>query len=102
LTSVSPSNSLNSKAQENEVALERVAGTKYYIAPEIVRNSKFTKACDIWSLGVIMYILLTGSFPIGGETSEEFFANVLVYDGPLWDSISKEAKDLLSKMLESE
>eukprot|EP00826_Nyctotherus_ovalis_P009644 TRINITY_DN12549_c0_g1_i17.p1 TRINITY_DN12549_c0_g1~~TRINITY_DN12549_c0_g1_i17.p1 ORF type:complete len:465 (-),score=107.05 TRINITY_DN12549_c0_g1_i17:44-1438(-) len=91
--------------RENEHSTDRVAGTRFYIAPEIVRSSTYTKACDIWSLGVIMYIILTGNFPIGGKTNEEFFANVLVYNGPsfdnsAWKNVSAEAKDLVAKMLE--
>jgi len=91
--------------QENSYSLETIAGTKYYIAPEVVKDSVFTKACDIWSLGIIMHLLFTGYFPVGGNTSSEFYAKLLEYKGPrfvgdIWTSISKEAKDLLSKMLD--
>ena len=50
-------------------------GTPYYIAPEVLRK-KYNQKCDIWSLGVIMYVLFCGYPPFGGKTAEEIFENV--------------------------
>lgn len=93
--------------QAGGYSFEAMVGTKYYIAPEVVRNSTFTSACDIWSLGIIMHLLLTGYLPVGGTTSDQFCTRLLEYKGPrfieeMWTSISKEAKDLLSKMLDTD
>jgi len=86
-------------------SLERLAGTRHYIAPEVIKEGKYTKACDIWSLGVILHMLLSGYFPIGGSTVEETFKMTLEFKEPnfradLWKGVSNEAKDLLKKMMD--
>ena len=55
------------------------SGTPFYIAPEIV-ESNFTAASDIWSLGVVMYICLTGKLPFTGNSTQKIFDNVLNKD----------------------
>ena len=77
-------------------------GTVYYIAPEVIQG-RCTAKCDVWSLGVIMYILLSGKVPFNGKTDEEIFASILAgnffFSDPIWETISEEAKDLIFKML---
>lgn len=76
-------------------------GTPMYMAPEVVKG-KYNEKCDLWSCGIIMYILLMGGPPFDG-TDEEIFkwlrAPNIPLTGPYWDQISIEAKDLLSKLL---
>ena len=86
---------------------ESIVGTSSYIAPEIYVDGIFTKACDIWSLGVIMHVMLSGYVPIGGETLEEISERIQRYSGPKftsknWSNISEEAKDLLKRMLDTD
>ena len=50
---------------ENTFSLDNMAGTRYYLAPEIVKESTFTKACDIWSLGFIVHCVLSVFLPCG-------------------------------------
>jgi len=50
----------------NAKMLEFPIGTSYYIAPEILSLS-YNQKCDIWSIGVILYLLLSGKFPFDGE-----------------------------------
>ena len=70
-------------------------GTSYYIAPEVLKN-KYDERCDVWSIGIILYILLCDNPPFNGETDEEITKSVLVGDykfhDPIWRSISEEAK----------
>ena len=83
--------------------LHEVDGTSYYIAPEVL-NGDYDEKCDIWSCGVILYILLCGYPPFDGEKDEDIYKQVLTgkYDFPKeeWDHVSKEAKTLIKKMIE--
>lgn len=93
--------------KENTQTSEQIVGTAYYIAPEIIREEKFTKAGDIWSLGVILHILLTGYVPIGGNTFEQIKEEIrayngLVFDYEKWEGVSSDAKDLVRKMLNAD
>jgi len=82
--------------------LSKKVGSIYYIAPETLRGD-YTLKCDIWSLGVIMYILLSGTAPFNASNNKKIMEAILKGDfdfpKPLWDNISDEAKDLINKML---
>ena len=78
-------------------------GSSYYIAPEVLSRN-YTEKCDLWSCGVIMYILLTGRPPFGGNNDQEILARIKrgKYDLSKypWGVISQEAKDLIKCLLE--
>ena len=78
-------------------------GTPYYIAPEVL-NERYDEKCDVWSVGVIIYILLCGYPPFTGRNENEILKSVkkgvLDFDPEDWNYISIEAKCLIQKMLE--
>jgi calcium-dependent protein kinase len=80
-------------------------GTAYYMAPEII-NQKYDEKCDVWSCGVIMYILLCGYPPFYGIDSdddsailESIIKGKFSMEGREWEKVSKEGKNLIKKML---
>ncbi|KAL1196367.1 Calcium-dependent protein kinase 22 [Cardamine amara subsp. amara] len=75
---------------------ESFVGSKYYIAPEVLGGS-YGKEIDIWSAGVILFILLSGAPPF--DTYDEIKEGKLDFDSQPWPSISLSAKDLIEKML---
>jgi len=82
-----------------------IVGTPFYVAPEVLRG-EYDKSCDIWSLGIILYIFLSGYPPFDGDNNLEIFKNVMQqeisFKGEHWENISAEACDLISKMLEKD
>ena len=83
--------------------MHTVVGTAYYIAPEVLEGN-YTKACDVWSLGTILFMMLAGKCPFGGQSDEEIQENVvngrLKFNKKDWSNISPDAVDLLQKMIE--
>ena len=79
-----------------------IAGTPYYISPEILKSVKSSKS-DIWSIGVIMFTLLSGRLPFVSDHNETVFHKAIKGDfdfsSTIWDTISEEAKDLIRRMI---
>ncbi|KAG2678065.1 hypothetical protein I3843_12G128900 [Carya illinoinensis] len=79
-----------------------IVGSAYYVAPEVLRR-RYGKEIDIWSAGVILYILLSGVPPFWAETEKGIFDAILQgeidFESKPWPSISSAAKDLVRKML---
>lgn len=92
---------LAKKVGANEV-MNAPNGTPYYIAPEVLKGS-YTTTCDNWSMGIVLYIMLSGKPPFGGKTNKEIIDNVLrgelQFTNPVWENISDQAKDLISQLL---
>lgn len=88
---------------EKNSKLTLKVGSPYYIAPEVLARN-YNEKCDIWSCGVILYVLLVGYPPFTGNSTEDLLLNVkkgkYSMDGIYWKNVSSEAKDLVSKMLE--
>ena len=78
-------------------------GTPGYVAPEILNGVAYDEKCDMWSLGVILYILLCGFPPFFHDNKVKLFAKIKCadYDYPpsFWDEVSGEAKNLIDSLL---
>ncbi len=88
--------------EKNKVE-RKIIGSSYYIAPEVLSKS-YNEKCDLWSCGVIMYILLSSSPPFNGRNDNEIIENIKkgYYDleSSIWQKISNEAKHLIKNLLE--
>ena|SRR3989338_599803 len=94
-----------SKVVGPDVAMQTACGTPIYVAPEVLEGSEYTEAVDLWSVGVIMYILLCGFPPFFDEDEnmgalfEQIMAGDFDFPSPYWDNISDDAMDLIEKLL---
>jgi len=83
--------------------LKTSCGTPDYVAPEVLRGTNYDNSVDVWSVGVITYILLCGFPPFYGNNDQQIFNKILKceYDfpSPDWDNISEEAKEFISALL---
>ena len=79
-------------------------GTPEFVAPEVMGGTGYSMACDIWSLGVMMYIMLCGYLPFNGSNITELFeliaTSTINFPAEEWDVISEEAKDCNKAMLQ--
>uniref|UniRef100_A0A8C6LAF4 6-phosphofructo-2-kinase/fructose-2,6-biphosphatase 4 n=6 Tax=Nothobranchius TaxID=28779 RepID=A0A8C6LAF4_NOTFU len=84
--------------------------TPYYVAPEVLGPEKYDKSCDMWSLGVIMYILLCGFPPFYSNTGQAISPGMkrrirmgqYEFPNPEWSEVSQEAKDLIQQLLKTD
>ena len=78
-------------------------GTPYYIAPEVLKES-YNEKCDVWSIGVIFYLLLLGQAPFDGEDDDTICQKIISeeidYEKSSIKALSKEAVDFMKKLLE--
>jgi len=92
-----------SKVYNSNTKMNQKFGTPYYIAPEVLRR-RYTEKCDIWSCGVILYILLCGYPPFNGENDKIIMDKVAAgkydFSHNEWNDVSDEAKKLIKKLME--
>jgi serine/threonine protein kinase len=78
-------------------------GTLGYVAPEVLKKSPYTFSCDVWSIGCILYALLSGSLPFDHNNQKELIRmtmeDQLKFDLPIWDKVSSQGKNLISDLL---
>jgi len=88
-----------------EPPMSTVVGTPYYIAPEVLKG-RYDKSCDLWSMGVISYILLCGYPPFNGANNDGVHAAVqrgrYRFPSAEWSGTSREAKDFIRRLLQKD
>ena len=71
--------------------LTALVGSPFYVAPEVL-NAQYGKECDLWSLGIMMFTMIAGTYPFYGRTNQELFNAIKLgkfkFDEKLWGNIS--------------
>jgi calcium/calmodulin-dependent protein kinase I len=93
------------KIWSGDMLVKTACGSPNYVAPEVLLNDMhgYSFACDMWSVGVVLYVLLCGFCPFFDECTPALFASITSgnysFPSPPWDSISEDAKDLVRRLL---
>ncbi|XP_028409605.1 serine/threonine-protein kinase D3-like isoform X2 [Dendronephthya gigantea] len=79
-----------------------VVGTPAYLAPEVLRNRGYNRSIDMWSVGVIIYVSLSGTFPFNEEEeiADQIKNAAFMYPSDPWQEVSKEGIDLINRLLQ--
>lgn len=91
-----------SRKLKNGQKIGKILGTAYYVAPEVIEE-EFDNKADIWSLGIILYIMLTKKIPFNGKNDRGIIKNIRngknIFQRPEFTNLSADAQDLLKEML---
>ena len=78
-------------------------GTLGYVAPEVLKKQPYTFSCDIWSIGCVLYALLSGTLPFDHSDQKELIRRTmddpLQFDSSAWEAVGKDCKSLISELL---
>jgi serine/threonine protein kinase len=89
---------------EGDAMMMTTCGTPGYCAPEILMFKPYDHRCDFWSLGVVMFVMLSGMPPFFHKDKFRLFELIknasYTFDDPAWEQVSTEAKELISLLLQ--
>lgn len=87
---------------ESGVSLNSVVGSPYYVSPEVL-DGKYDEKCDVWSIGILCFVLLTGNPPFYSSDRNELYHKIREeepdYNNSRWNKVSVEAKKLIKSLL---
>ncbi|KAL7476482.1 hypothetical protein ACHAW6_002338 [Cyclotella cf. meneghiniana] len=93
------------RAERGEPPMSTIVGTPYYISPDVLRKS-YDKSTDLWSVGVISYILLCGYPPFNGASNTEVYSAVrrglYYFPSADWKHVSSSARDFVVRLLQTD
>ena len=93
------------RLREDE-CIKKMAGTIGFMAPEVIKDEPADFKSDVWSLGIILYALISSGVPFCGEnrdkTAENIISQQLTFHREVWQTISDPCKDLLIRMLDKD
>mmetsp|Transcript_31677 Transcript_31677/g.54022 ORF Transcript_31677/g.54022 Transcript_31677/m.54022 type:complete len:342 (+) Transcript_31677:168-1193(+) len=88
--------------QQNEGSMTNQVGSPFYMSPSVLQG-KYDRTCDLWSIGVVAYILLCGYPPFNGQSDQEVCESILqgnlVFEKKVWGNLSNESRDFVSMLL---
>lgn len=93
---------LAKKSERSLGTYSTMVGTPFYLAPEVI-DGNYGNSCDIWSLGIVLHVMLSGYMPFSGANTDEILKNVkggkLNLTGPIWSKVSPQGKDFVQVLL---
>ncbi|OMJ95960.1 hypothetical protein SteCoe_514 [Stentor coeruleus] len=93
---------LSRKFGKQKDSMNSIVGTPYYVAPEVIKGN-YGEKCDLWSCGVIMYMLLSGKMPFYGWDNHDLINQIcntqISFRDKTWIGVTDEAKDLITKLM---
>lgn len=83
-----------------KIQTDLVTGTPGYMAPEVYTDTTYYPATDVWSLGVVFYIMLSGMMPFNSKQKDRIIQGIFTFPDEFFSTVSSEAKDLITRMFE--
>jgi len=94
---------LSDQLSSTKTSFHEACGTPMYLAPEVASRVPYGTSCDVWSAGVVLFMLLSGDFPFQGDSVSELVKKIrqsqLRFTDPVWEITSSGAKDLVKTLL---